>query len=239
MKPTLTTDELEALRRIDTCTLSNAIERFDVRLRNEGFADARVRCFFPRLGSMVGHAATFRIKCSSPPSQGHVYVNHNDWWNYLLSIPAPRVVVVQDLDERTGRGSFLGATHANILAALDCVGGVTNGAVRDLPAVEELGFHLFAGSVAVSHAYSHIVSLGGGVEVGGLRVEPGDLLHGDRHGVLSVPLDFATQLPAIAAEIVERERRLIDVCRSGGFTLEMLRAALEDMDRVDGQPTGS
>jgi 4-hydroxy-4-methyl-2-oxoglutarate aldolase len=228
MKTSLTSEQFEALRRVDTCTVANAIDVFEVRLRNEGFADATIRCQFPRLTPMLGHAATVKIKCSSPPPDRRTYLDRTDWLNYILTIPAPRVVVIQDVDSRPGTGSLLGEVHAAVLTALGCVGAVTNGSVRDLPAVEAARFHFFAGSVAVSHAYAHIVEIGGDVMVGGLKIHEGDLIHGDRHGILTVPEEVAGKIPEAAARIMEQERRLIAVCRSPGFSLEKLRQAVNE-----------
>jgi 4-hydroxy-4-methyl-2-oxoglutarate aldolase len=148
---------------------------------------------------------------------------------------------------------FVGELHAAIGRALHCVGCVTNGAVRDLPAVEALGFQLFASSVAVSHAYAHIIEFGEPVEIGGLKrkgcgahhqssqelfraalrfarvpqkIRFGDLIHGDRHGVQTIPLEIATQVPAEASKILEEERKLIGFCRSAEFSLEGLSQRL-------------
>jgi regulator of RNase E activity RraA len=154
------------------------------------------------------------------------YSDRTDWWDYILSLPAPRVVVVQDVATRVGLGSLVGAVHMNILRTLHCVGVVTNGSVRDIPAAESAGFHFFAGSVSVSHAYVHIVEMGGPVEIGGLKIQSGDLLHGDLHGVQSIPLDIAARVPAVAAQIAAKEQALIALCRSPEFTLEKLRAAI-------------
>ncbi len=226
MAGTLTPSQLEALRRLDACTLANAIEMFHERLRNEGFVDHSVRCLFPHLQPMIGYAATVRIRGSAPPTAGFRYLDRTDWWDYILSLPAPRVVVVQDVATRPGLGSLVGAVHMNILRALHCVGVVTNGSVRDIPSAESAGFHMFAGSVAVSHAYVHIVEIGQPVEIGGLKIESGDLLHGDLHGVQSIPLAIATRIPALAAEISAKEQELIALCRSPDFSLERLRAAV-------------
>lgn len=223
MKSVLAPEQLEALRRLSTCAVSNAVETFDVRLRNAGFADASIRCIFEDLPPMVGYAATARVRTSVPPMQGHNYLDRTDWWNAILKIPAPRVVVVEDVEKPPGLGSFVGEVHANILGALGCVGVVTNGAVRDLPQVRNTGFQFFAGNVAVSHAYAHIFQFGIPVEIGGLRIEPGDLLHGDQHGILKVPFEIASGIPAIAQEIQEREQRLIALCRSADFSLDKLR----------------
>jgi 4-hydroxy-4-methyl-2-oxoglutarate aldolase len=101
------------------------------------------------------------------------------------------VIVVEDLDEPSGLGSLWGEVNANMHKAMGCVGCVTNGSVRDLDEVEPLGFHFFASHIAVSHAYVHIVEVGTPVRIGGLTVRPGDLLQGDRHGVINIPLDLA------------------------------------------------
>jgi 4-hydroxy-4-methyl-2-oxoglutarate aldolase len=224
--PVLKPEQFESLRRFETCAVANAIDTFNVRLRNEGYADARIRCLFPRLAPMLGYAVTLKIKCSSPPPAGHAYPDRTDWWTQILKVPAPRVVVIEDTDKHPGTGAFLGEVHSTILQALGCVGAITNGAVRDLSAVEANRFQLFAGSIAVSHAYSHLVAIGGEVEIGGLKIKPGDLLHGDRHGVLSIPLEIAAGLPAVAGKILDRERGLIALCRSPEFSIEKLREAV-------------
>jgi regulator of RNase E activity RraA len=222
----LPADQFKALAALDTCTVANAIERFEVRMRNDGFTCGDIRCLNPRpVPTMLGYAVTVRIRCANPPMEGHSYIERTDWWNYVAGIPAPRVVVIQDLDERPGVGAFLGEVHAAILQALGCLGVVTNGAVRDVPAIERTGFQLFARSLAVSHAYVHIVDFGSEVNVGGLAVKPGDLLHGDAHGVLSIPAEIAGRIPAEAARIMERERHVLELCRSRDFSLEKLRAA--------------
>ncbi len=219
-------EQLEALRRLDACTLANAIETFHERLRNEGFMDSSVRCLFPRLQPMLGYAATVKIRGSAPPTTDGAYPERTNWWDYILSLPAPRVVVVQDICTRPGLGSLVGAVHMNILRALHCSGVVTNGAVRDIPAAEAAGFHFFAGNVSVSHAYIHIIEIGQTVEVGGLKIQSGDLLHGDVHGVQSIPLDLAARIPAAAAKIIAHEQAIIALCRSPEFSLEKLRSAV-------------
>jgi regulator of RNase E activity RraA len=228
MTSPLTTEQLEALQGLDACTLANAIEKFRERLRNEGFMNNSVHCVFPRLQPMLGYAATIKIRGSAPPTADGTYPERTDWWDYIVSLPVPRVVVVQDISSRPGLGSLVGSVHMNILRALNCVGVVTNGSVRDIPAAESAGFHFFAGSVTVSHAYIHIVEIGKPVQVGGLKIESGDLLHGDLHGVQCIPLDIAAHIPPVAAQIAAREQALIALCRSPDFSLEKLRAAVAD-----------
>lgn len=224
--PPLTSEQLQALRRLDACAVANAIETFQVRLRNEGFANASVRSLFPELAPLVGYAATVRIRGSAPPTAGAGYPDRSDWWDYVTTVPSPRVVVIQDTGEKPGLCALVGEVHMNVLLALECVGVVTNGAVRDVPAARAAGFHCFAGNVALSHGYVHIVDFGQPAQIDGLTIASGELLHGDLHGVQTVPLQIAAQIPAVAAAFAARERKLIALCRSPGFTLAKLRAAL-------------
>ena len=150
-------------------------------------------------------------------------------WHDVLKVPAPRVVVVQDLDDPSGLGSLWGEVNANMHKAMGCVGVVTNGSVRDLDEVEPLGFHFFAQHIAVSHAYVHMVEVGTPVRVGGLTVKPGDLLHGDRHGVTNIPLDIAAKIPDGVKEVDNWERKIIDYSKSKEFTVEGLTALFDKL----------
>jgi 4-hydroxy-4-methyl-2-oxoglutarate aldolase len=226
--------DLEPLRALDTCTVSNAIERLNVRMRNEGFVRKGVRCRFPEFPPLVGYAATGRIRTMTAPVTHRCYYDRMDWWSYVASVPGPRVMVLQDVDDSPGLAAWVGEIHAAIGLALGCVGCVTNGAVRDLPAAKAAEFHLFSGSLSVSHSYAHIVEFGEPVELGGLTISSGDLIHGDRHGILKIPLSIAAEVPQEASKIVCEERKLIEFCHSPGFSLEELgnriKAASADCD---------
>ncbi|MGA2150027.1 MAG: RraA family protein [Bryobacteraceae bacterium] len=218
---------LEHLRRYDSCTLSNAIERLNVRPRNEGFVNGSITCRFPQLPPALGHAVTGRIRTYDQPMDRQCYYEQMSWWHYVATIPEPRMVVLQDMDDPPGVGAMFGEVHARICRAMGCVGYLTNGAVRDLDGVEALGYHLFAGSVSVSHAYAHIIDFGIPVEVGGLRVSPGDLLFGDRHGVLSIPVSAIPRLPVLADQLLAQERELFQLCESGNFSIDALAKQIQ------------
>ena len=226
----LSPSELHALRLLDSCVVANAIETFHERLRNEGFANGSVHCHFPQLDPMVGYAATLKIRGSAPPTTGGLYSDRTDWWDYILSLPFPRVLVVQDVATRVGLGSFLGEVHMNIIKALGCVGAVTNGSVRDLQRAQSLGIQLFSGGISVSHAYVHIVEFGTSVEIAGLKINSGDLLHGDLHGFQTIPKNHAAEIPSIASRIKETEEPIIELCQAAEFSLEKLRAAVAKKD---------
>jgi 4-hydroxy-4-methyl-2-oxoglutarate aldolase len=211
-------DVLEQLKRYDSCTLSNAIEVFDVRPRDVGFAAGRIRCLFPSLAPMVGFAATATVRARGKAESG----NQDVLFKHTQDVPAPRVLVVQDLDDDPGAGALIGEVMGNIFKRLGCEGIVTDGGVRDLKEVEAIGFQYFAPGPVVSHAYIRVEQAGVPVVVAGLRVEPGDLIFGDRHGVLLVPQEIAAELPAAADKIVEREQKLIAWVRSDEFSLDRL-----------------
>ncbi len=227
-RPLLDKTDFERIRKIDTCTVSNAIERLKVRLRNEGqVSGSAAHCVFPRFPPVLGYAATGRMRSTTAPVNARAYHENMHWWRYVASIPEPRIMVVEDSDEYPGAGALVGELHTLIGQALHCVAYLTNGSVRDLPAIEAAGFQLFAGSVAVSHKYAHISEFGHPVEIGGLRIDPGDLIHGDVHGVHSIPLSIAPQIPDVAAEILSEEDEIRQLCRSTHFSLQRLDEKLK------------
>jgi len=216
--------QLEALRGLSTPTVSNAVELFNLRPRNEGYMAPEIRCLFPDIGVMVGYAVTARYAARAKPAKPG---SRFDFWNYILQFPEPRVVVMADLDRPTGAGAYFGEVQATIHKRLGCAGVVTDGHVRDLDEVHPMGFHYFASGVCVSHAYVHLVDFGTPVTIGGLTVNSGDIIHGDKHGVMMVPAEAACEITSAAAKIAERERRIMDTCAAAEFSLEELRRAYE------------
>jgi regulator of RNase E activity RraA len=149
--------------------------------------------------------------------EGHRGLDH-EMWKLILQTPAPRVVVIEDLDDPPCIGSMWGEVNCTIHKALGCVGVVTNGGVRDLDEVRAMGFHFFSRYVIPSHAYEHLVEIGTQVNVGGLTVKPGDLLHGDQHGVIIIPGEIAHLVAARAHEVEQSERNIINFFRSPEFS---------------------
>ena len=215
-------DLIHALKKISSPSLANGIETFNVRPRSEGFVSSEIRALFPELGPLTGYAVTALIRAEPAPREGH-RASTFAWWDHVLSIPAPRVVVVHDLDDPRGQGAQWGEVQANIHKALGCAGVLTDGSVRDLDEVRALGFQFAAAHVSVSHAYVHMVDFGLPVKVGGLWVKPGDLLHADHHGALTVPPEIADRLPEAVAKIEADERKIISYCQAASFSAEGLK----------------
>jgi len=224
----LTSQEIDALKKITSPSVANAIETFNVRPRAAGNLSSDIRALFPDMGPMVGYAATAIIRAEHGPIEGH-RASLFAWWDFVQSLPAPRVVVVHDLDEPRGQGAQWGEVQANIHRALGCVGVVTDGSVRDLDEVRALGFQFCAAHVSVSHANVHMVDFGIPVKVGGVWIKPGDLVHGDQHGVVTIPPEIATGIPAAIAKVEATEKRIISVCQSPEFTAEKLKAVYQEI----------
>ena len=213
---------IDALKKITSPSVANAIETFKVRPRNQGQISSEIRALFPEMGPLVGYAVTAVIRAEPEPQEGHRASTYG-WWDYVLSIPAPRIVVVHDLDEPRGQGAQWGEVQANIHRALGVSGVITDGSVRDLDEVRALGFQFCAAHVSVSHAWVHMVDFGLPVKVGGLWVKPGDLLHADQHGVVNIPADLGEKIPAAVAKVEADERKIIEVCQSREFSADKLK----------------
>lgn len=221
MEP-LSDTELNALKAWPTPAISNAIETFNVRPRNEGFMSG-IKCMFPDFEPMLGYACTATMIADTPPTEKARGASYAHWDN-ILRTPQPRVAVIHDLDEPRCIGPLWGEVNANIHRALGCAGVVTDGSVRDLDEVHELRFHFFAADVGPAHAYVHIVDSGIPVKVGGLWVNNGDLIHADKHGVVVIPHEIARDVPKACQDVEDRERRIINFCKSPDFDVEKLKS---------------
>lgn len=205
----ITGSTLELLRRFDTPTICNVIELFDVRPRDQGYMDHRIRCAFPEMPPMVGVAATAAFRSAGEPSATDSYSSLADQVAMFEELKGPPVVVYQDLDDPPAAAVF-GEIMCTTYQAFGAVGLVTNGAGRDLDQVRALGFPVFIGSTVSAHGYCRTLHLGRQVRVGGLVVNQGDLLHGDVNGVTSIPSNIASEVAEVAEEFVAAEAIVLD-----------------------------
>ncbi len=230
----LTPEQLEAIRRFDTCTIANAIECFGIRLRNEGFTRPGLSPVTDPDERILGYAATFRVKSANPPVTGGRFVDRTDWWEAIERLPRPMVAVFESTNGDAGAGACIGEVHGAILQAFGCTGVVTNGSVRDVSGLRKLGLPVFARSLAVSHAFLHIVDFGAPVEIFGLTVRSGDLVFADCHGVISIPAEIAAELPEVAERVRRKDRAVIEACQAPDFSPEKLLEALQTDEPCQG-----
>lgn len=219
MYQTANKETIEALSEIDTPSICNAIEGFNVRPKNQGFMLPEIKSVLPDLPPAVGYAVTAVISANQPEGRN---VSREDWWDLIVTVPEPRFIVIHDIDNPP-LGAYWGEVQGNIHKALGAVAVATDGTVRDLEEVRTLAFQFFAKEVSASHAYVHLVEIGIPVTVGGLTVNMGDLLHGDKHGVTSIPLEIADRIPDMVRTIAEYEQKTIGLCQSPDFSLAKLK----------------
>ncbi len=225
-------DELAALRALDTPTVCNALELVNPERRGTGFTSEPMFCLDPSLQPLVGYAKTLTIRSTEPP-QGNPLKSRLEYYRQLVADPQPAIAVIQDLDgARAGFGSFWGEVNSNIHRGLGCAGVITDGSTRDVDDIAP-GFQILARKVVPSHAWVHPVEIGGPVEVFGMAVSAGDLVHADRHGAVVVPHEVARQVPAAAALVGRREAVILEACAEPGFSVERLAEAMGRAAKVD------
>ena len=215
---------LEKLRTFDTPTICNLIELFEVRPRNTGFMDARIRACFPEMGPIVGLAATATFRSSAPPREGDGYASTEVQVERFGELSGPPVVVFQDLDNPPVAATF-GEVMCTTYQAFGAGGLITSGAGRDLEQVRALGFPVFTSGAICAHGYCHIPQVHVPVHVGGIVIYPDDLLHGDLNGVTTIPREIAAELADVGDEFVAAEKVILDALRDGTPSLKRLKKA--------------
>jgi regulator of RNase E activity RraA len=232
MQP-LTDSELAALRQYDTPTVCNALEIVAAERRALGFTTRTFHVARPQLPPIVGYARTATVRAMQPPARDKAALRAQRfaYFDYIAAGPGPRIMVLQDLDTIPGFGAFWGEVQSNVHKALGCLGGITNGSIRDLDMLAE-GFQLLAGEINPSHAWTHLVDFGTQVNVFGMTVQSGDLVHADRHGAVVIPHDVARKVPEAAALLGRREAVILTAVKAPGFKLADLKKAIGDADEI-------
>jgi regulator of RNase E activity RraA len=219
MPPAPSAADLDLLRKYDTPTVCNVVELFDLHPRTHGYMDGRIVACYPKLPPMVGYASTATFRSAALPRAGNVYSGLDQQVASFAELPGPAVVVFQDIDNPPAAATF-GEVMCTTYKAFGAAGLITSGGGRDLDQVEGLQFSCFTSGTICAHGYCHIPSINVPVHVGGVTVHPGDLLHGDRNGVTTIPLDIASEVAHACAEYVEAEAVVLNYLRRGGVTVK-------------------
>jgi regulator of RNase E activity RraA len=228
----VTPADVELLRRYDTPTVCNVIELFDIRPRTAGYMNDRIRACYPALPPMVGFASTATFRSAAPPRSGNVYSGLVDQVASFSELSGPAVVVFQDIDDPVASATF-GEVMCSTYKAFGAIGLITSGAGRDLDQVEALRFPCFTDGTICAHGYCHIVQINIPVHVGGVMVHPGELLHGDRNGVTTIPAEIASAVASACAEYVAAEQVVLDYVKAGKVDPKGFAAARNEChDRI-------
>jgi regulator of RNase E activity RraA len=233
MTDRLTLAELTELAAFDTPTICNALELVAPERRGVGFTTETLVCPFPELPPLVGYAKTGSVRAMERPPADAAALRRArlDYYRYVADGELPKIVVLQDIDSRRGFGCFWGEVNTAVHQGLGVKGVITDGGVRDLGAIAP-GFGVLCGKVTPSHAYVRPVAFGNEVDVFGMLVRSGDLVHADRHGAVIIPHAVAKKVAAAAALCARREQPILEAARSPGFSIERLEAALAASDEI-------
>ena len=221
----------EHLRRFDSPTIANALEIARGQRTITGFTRQTLIAAFPQLPPIVGFARTVTIRSSTPYDPAVRRKNQLAYYEHLAQPPQPTVSVVQDIDSQPGLGAFWGEVNTHIHWGLGCVGAVTNGSMRDLDAMHPQ-FQCLAASLSPSHAWVQVVDIGKQVDVFGMVVADGEIVHADRHGAILIPRELLDKLPAAIDLMARREKEILDAARKPGFSMATLRQAFVASDQV-------
>jgi len=223
-------DLLTLLREVDTPTVCNGIEVVHGKRGFDAFTHGTMVSSAPEDPAIVGFARTARIIASHPAEDPKdvVFERRMNYYNYMASGPFPAVAAIQDMDYPNCVGAWWGEVHVAVHKGLGVAGTVTNGLVRDLGVLDK-GYPVIAGAVGPSHAFVHLLDFGGTVEIKGLTVNDGDLVHADRHGAIVIPPDVIPDLKSAIETMYAQEAVVLGPAREPDFTYEKLRAAWESL----------
>lgn len=219
------------LRQFDTPTICNALEVASGKRELSGFTQQTLIAAAPGLPSIIGFARTATIRCTTPYDADERRNKQLAYYEYVAKPDQPSIAVVQDIDERPGLGAFWGEVNTHVHMGLGCVGTLTNGSMRDLDAMHP-DFQCLAGSLSPSHAWVQVVETGKPVEVFGMSVSDGDIVHADRHGAAVIPQQYLDKLPAAIDLMARREKVLLDAARHPDFGISALREAFAESAAV-------
>ena len=232
-KTDLTAADLNKLTKWDTPTICNGLEHLSSEYRVKSFTVEQMQCFDPSLPPIIGYARTAMIRSMTPPEgkPEDIREMRARYYETISAPPNPSISVIQDLDPTPGFGAFWGEVNTAIHKGLGCLGVVTNGSFRDIDACAP-GFQLLGGKVAPSHAWVHLVAIECEVNIFGMAVKPNDIIHADRHGAVVVPEECVRELPSAIDVLTRREAVILEVARSPGFNVEILKKAMADSAEI-------
>ena len=222
----VTSADLSALSRWDTPTICNGLELVTPERRAIGFTTEQMVCLDSQLSPIVGYARTATVRAVTAPTtdREQVMAQRAGYYEHIAESPGPTISVIQDLDPHPGFGAFWGEVNTTVHKGLGCIGAVTNGSIRDLDACAT-GFQLLAGKIGPSHAHVHVIAYGCEVNIFSMVVNPGDIIHADRHGAVVIPLDAVKALPAAIDLLTRREAVILEAARATDFDINNLKQA--------------
>ena len=223
---------LNLLQSVDTPTVCNAIE---VAQGKRGFNDFTRGTMLASdtKGVIVGYAVTAQIAAIEPPTEAVSVIRERrmSYYKAMSENVKPSIAVVEDLDYPNCIGAFWGEVNTTIHKGFGMSGALTNGVMRDLGDMAE-GFPVVAGSIGPSHGFVHVRSVNQPINIFGMNIKSGDLVHADRHGAVVVPTDVIVDLEASILKMQQTERLVLDPARKKGFDFNAFETAWNDFEKA-------
>ena len=223
---------LNLLQSVDTPTVCNAIE---VAQGKRGFNDFTRGTMLASdtKGVIVGYAVTAQIAAIDPPTEAVSVIRERrmSYYKAMSENVKPSIAVVEDLDYPNCIGAFWGEVNTTIHKGFGMSGALTNGVMRDLGDMAE-GFPVVAGSIGPSHGFVHVRSVNQPINIFGMNIKSGDLVHADRHGAVVVPTDVIDDLEASILKMQQTERLVLDPARKKGFDFDAFETAWNDFEKA-------
>ncbi|MDC0334701.1 RraA family protein [Amylibacter sp.] len=223
---------LNLLQSVDTPTVCNAIE---VAQGKRGFNDFTRGTMLASdtKGVIVGYAVTAQIAAIEPPTEAVSVIRERrmSYYKAMSENVKPSIAVVEDLDYPNCIGAFWGEVNTTIHKGFGMSGALTNGVMRDLGDMAE-GFPVVAGSIGPSHGFVHVRSVNQPINIFGMNINSGDLVHADRHGAVVVPTDVIDDLETSILKMQQTERLVLDPARKKGFDFDAFETAWNDFEKA-------
>lgn len=221
----MTPSLLKLLQSVDTPTVCNAIEVAQGKRGFNEFTRGTMQCSDVS-GVVVGYARTAKIAAVEPPTEPAdvIKARRMDYYRHMAEGSAGCVAVVEDVDYPHAIGAYWGEINTTVHKGFGMSGALTNGVMRDLGDLPD-GFPVVAGSIGPSHGFVHVREIGTPVEIFGMTVNDGDLVHADRHGALVIPADIVDELEAAILKLLETEKVVLEPARAEGFDFDAFEVA--------------
>lgn len=217
---------IEQLADFDTALIANTIGYVDPTPVHEWYMSGSIGSLTPTVGPTVGVAMTLEMDTSTPGNQADMELYY-DLLTAIEQSSSPIVVIMKAVGSRPDHECILGDGMVKMMHSVGCVGAVTDGGVRDIEGILSVPFGVYARGRTIHHCAIRCARLNHPVDIGGITVSPGDLIHANMGGVIKIPPACREQLPAQATQMRAFEHAAHCIFRQKDLTLERKRNAVK------------
>ncbi len=207
---------LESLREYDTALVANTVGYIDPTPAHEYYMAGYIQSVTPSLGPTVGVAATCEMDTSSPGA-AHEFDGFLRQLEQMQRTEEPVVWVVKTTGSRPDHECVLGDGMGKDLYSVGCIGAVTDGGVRDIAGLMTVPFAVYSRGKTIHHCALRVRSINKPIEIGGITVSPGDVIHAGAEGVIKIPAGCVETIGASCRQMRVFEYEAHEVLRSSAI----------------------